>query len=397
MNQMSRRPFLALAGFTLLRGTLGRAAELPAPSAHALFRDESQDGSPPPAVNRPARIRQTLVPGTVYEVLAKGTIKVDAEDQSFVPLLQLSGNLTINYGFQARIERHIVYNDGKQIVEDRYFHDVRAIKVGTNVRDVQLQPGPAGQLLLDLVPLAPVGQQVQAGLTLLKKFLPHALGFLAALESRTPRGGRAGAILALNGLSGKAVRLHYVDGQGVTRLEPLEGTITPAERAYHMSSMVLSDCLLFPDEKVSVGDTYDVPGESLGDLMDPFLLAHVGGSLEIGRVSDQLIVWPKLQLPARRHVVAEVRKGQLEFRTGSGLTEQGIGTFSPTGKIYFDAEKKLIVAALLRATGELRSSPSGHLLHGAHHFYKPTLELTYSCKVLHGPEEEGSDGSSPSR
>src|SRR5690348_9457054 len=88
MPALLRRPLLpsalVLAAFAVDASALG--AEPPALLPNALLRQES-DGPAAPAVNQPVRVRQTLRPGTTYEMRIKGTMKVDAVHEKFVPLL----------------------------------------------------------------------------------------------------------------------------------------------------------------------------------------------------------------------------------------------------------------------------------------------------------------------
>jgi hypothetical protein len=400
MTLMSRRPFLALAGLGLLGRQIGQAAEPPALLPNAFLRDESRDGPPPRAVNQPELIREILVPDTVHQVLIKGTIKVDAEDQAFVPLLRVRGKLTLNYAFEALIERHIRENDGRTIVEDRYFRHVRALKIGSTVRDIQLQPGPAAQLFFDFAPLAPGGPQVIHSLELLQKVLPSATAFLGALLSRSARGDRVAAFWGVHQLTDKAVRLRYVDGKGVEELRPLRGTITQAELPYLMGSMVLSDCLLFPGAAVNVGETFDVEAENFRIFIYPSLVDSLGGTIQLVRNPDRYLVLQG-QANDRRHVVVEIKKGGFTFHTGPrsvpGIPPRETGAFSPTGTIYFDADKKLIFSANLSATGELKSMSAERLSHGVTHSSKPELQMTYSCRVCPESRESGPDRSSLSR
>jgi hypothetical protein len=380
---------LVLAAFAVAASAT--AAEPPAPLPNALLRQES-DGPPPPAVNQPVRVRQALRPGTTYEVRLKGTMKVDAVYEPFVPLLNIRGKITVNYAFEAVIERTIWYNDGARVIEDRYFRDVKTLLVGSDAEDLTLTPGPAGQALLDLsgvaVPFVPGGAAVKGGEQLLQVVLKHLGPFLANVHQRVRSGYRVGAFAMLDGLSGKKVRLHYVDGRGVQRLEPVWGAITPDERSFHMSSVVLSDCLLFPNEELPVGDSYEVDAEAFGDKIDPSFRTRLGGTVQVTRAADKSFYVPALADHRMRCAVLKVSADGLQLRSAAADVGAIVGTFSPTGVLYFDPGSRLVVAAQLKGSGEVKTFPPRHLMHKAHSFSRPQLDIVYSCRVLAPPPEE---------
>jgi hypothetical protein len=148
---------------------------------------------------------------------------------------------------------------------------------------------------------------------------------------------------------------------------------------------VVSDTLLFPDDRVRVGESYDVPGEGFGDVIDPSLRAHVGGTVEVVRLKDQRPAFRSLRDVGPPCVVLQVKKGKLDFRTGSAAASQNVGSVNPTGKIYFDPKQKLVVLARLSGAGELTTFPAKHLLYSAKRYTKPRFDLVYTCRILSGP------------
>src|SRR5438445_7555442 len=94
----------------------------------------SPGGQPPPdpparKVGDPDRVRQVLRAGKTYKTHTKGTLRVRGEDKDW----GLSTVVTINYAFEAIVDREIESNDGVTIVEIRHFRDVRSLKIDTRL------------------------------------------------------------------------------------------------------------------------------------------------------------------------------------------------------------------------------------------------------------------------
>src|SRR5262249_37188997 len=160
----------------------------------------------------------------------------------------------LNYAFEAVIDREIEKNDGKEIVEVRHFRDLRSLKVETRLEDVRIHLGPAGDFLAKALALIqPEGT-------------PNATGIVSALDGVSMKGMRSSlrwsgiapekllgmddkalkAFVMVDNLSGKSVRLTYVDGNGVVQLQPVKGAMTQQERDFHIASVLCSDSLIVP-------------------------------------------------------------------------------------------------------------------------------------------------------
>src|SRR5262249_36581707 len=146
--------------------------------------------------------------------------------------------------FEAQVDRHIENNDGTTIVELRHFRDVRSVKVDSRLEDLRIDLGAAGNLLFGaLKNLGSVWRQPEAeqGATFIRRVDGASLGgALTALrwagvspEKISGLDARAAKMVTqVNGLSGKEVRLTYVDGKGVVKVEAVKGAITPDERDF---------------------------------------------------------------------------------------------------------------------------------------------------------------------
>ena len=367
-----------------------RAAALLAALASTPAVAAPGDDLPPPLeklgrsvgkVGAPVRVLQALVPGATYEASIKGTITFDGVDERMGPLVHATGKIRINYAFEAVVERSIVENDGSRVVEDRTFKTVRMVQLGSDAHNFQITPGPAGSLLLDAIALAPVGGEVRLALAILKKIADKG-GAADQLVRLSGQGFQVAGVGRVDGLTGKTVRITYVDGEGVTDLRPIRGEITKDERDFHLNSVVLSDCLIFPDANIPVGGRYRVPGANFGNVIDPSLLAHLSGDVAVRRRPDVKVDVPTAEggTERRRCVNLEAYDGRLEFRSGTRVDGQQFGTFLPVGTLLYDPEQSLVVEARLTGTGEFTRIPKQNLLRDVKQFGTPTVELVYTCR-----------------
>lgn len=374
-------------------------------SAGPLSADPGDDLPPPldrpghavGKVDAPVRVKQALAPGATYEAVAKGTITFEGVDERMGPLLRVKGKIRINYGFEAVVERTVVSNDGTRVVEDRHFKQLRMVELGSDAHNFDLKPGPAGSLLLDALDLAPIGGEVRLALKILQKIASRG-GVTDRFLDLSGKGFQFAGVGRVDSLTGKTVRLTYVDGQGVTDLKAIKGEITEEERDFHMNSIVLSDCLIFPDANVPVGGRYRVPGANFAGVIDPSLLAHLGGELSIRRRPDATRDVPVVgnRTESRACVTLEAYDGRLEFRSGDRVDGQQFGSFSPTGTLYYDPVQNLVVEAKLTGTGEFTRIPQHNLLRDVKQFGTPTIEVVYSCRRTdRGDGDARPDGDGP--
>jgi hypothetical protein len=332
-------------------------------------------------VGAPVRVLQALVPGATYEATVKGTISFDGVDERMGPLIQSTGRIRLNYAFEAVVERTIVANDGSRVVEDRHFRTVRMVELGSDAHNFQLKPGPAGALLLDALELAPIGGEVRLALKLLHKIASRG-GVTDQFVQLQGKGFQFAGVGKVDSLTGKTVRITYDDGEGVTDLRPVRGEITPDERDFHLNSVVVSDCLIFPDVNIPVGGKYRVPGGNFGNVIDPSLLAHLSGDVAVRRRPDVTVEVPTADGRTERRVCVslEAYDGRLEFRSGRRVDGQQFGAFQPTGTLVYDPEQSLVVEARLSGTGEFTRIPKQNLLRDVKQFGTPTVEFVYSCR-----------------
>lgn len=332
--------------------------------------------NPPPApkpVANPLRVRQNLQAGKTYVTHTKGTLHVRATDKDW----GLEEVITINYVFEAKIDREIESNDGRTIVELRRFRDVRSLKLETKLEDVRIDLGSSNDSLLgNLALFAPKvavvvkaldGTSVKPVLTALR---PKGVDPETLLKENATK-----AFATVDRLSGKSVRLTYVDGKGVSSIESVDGDITGAERDFHFSSAILSDSLIFPNTDVTVGDTWPVEGSSFANFIDPSLLARISGEAKMKLVADRHIVQDK---PCRHIKFDEGGRFKLDE---SDPKVGRIGHFDPQGSMYFSVDDKIIIQADLTGKAQLDKFSKDHLLFQARMRQTPELQIRYTCRI----------------
>jgi hypothetical protein len=344
-------------------------------------RSELPSPPPPPRkVGNPDRVRSNLQPGKTYLTHSKGTLHVRGEDRDW----GFGTVVTINYAFEAKIDREIESNDGTTIVELRHFREIRSVKVDTRLENLRIDLGDGGDVLF-------------AGLLALSAFQPEA-GQVAELVKRIDGLSLRPALQALrwagispeklsgldqattrmitqvSALSGKKVRLTFIDGKGVIKVEAVQGEMTPQERDFHLASSLLSDSLIIPDMEIKEGIRWTVDGSNFANLIDPNLLARTAGEVTLERDPDHRVAGRTC-----RHL--RVVEGRIRI-DDSDQREGRIGHFDPQGSLYFSPEDQVIIKATLSGKAKLERFSKDHLLFEARMRRQPDLEVRYTCRVV---------------
>jgi hypothetical protein len=332
---------------------------------------------PPKPVASPDRLRQNLQPGKAYVTHVKGVLDVRGTDKDW----GVEEVITINYAFEADIDREIESNDGTTIVELRHFRDVRSLKVETRLEDVRIDLGPAGDVLLAGIALFQPEAVLTAGNIIkkvdgasLKKVL-FALRWIGiSPEKLLDLDQATKAITAIDRLTGKKVRLTYVDGKGVIKLVPVHGDLTAAERDFLLASVLASDSLIVPDVAIKVGNRWKVDGSNFANMVDPGMLARTSGEVMLERLADEVA-----QGKTCRHI--RVIDGRILFDDSDPRVGR-VGHFDPRGSsLYFSPEDQVIIRSRLKGEAKLEKFSKDHLLFEARMRQLPKLEVDYTCKV----------------
>jgi hypothetical protein len=323
-------------------------------------RKETTNPPPPPKpVANPDRVRQNLQPGKTYVTHTKGALNVRATDKDW----GVEEVVTINYAFEAQIDREIESNDGETIVELRHFRHLQSLKFECKLEDVRISLGPVGDLLLP---------QAQ-GLSL-KAVITSLRWAGVSPEELIGLGDKAKHFRSVDRLSGKKVRLTYVDGKGVMKVEPVKGEMTAAERDFHLASVLVSDSLILSDVDVKIGNRWSVDGSNFANLVDPSLLARTAGEIVLERAPDHIV-----EKKTCRHLT--VASGRILFDDSDPKVGR-IGYFEPHGSVYFSPDDQVVIRARLNGKAKLEKFSKDHLLFEARMRLLPELDVEYTCRVV---------------
>lgn len=329
---------------------------------------------PTPTLTAEERVRQVLKPGYTYETHLKGSIHGPAENKKWA----IKTVVDVIYTFEAFIDREIVSNDGKTIVEVRHFKNLKSLDIHGKLKDVRLDLGAQGKILLGgltaISPEAAIFVQQFNGLSLAP--------ILRWLEGVVPIERMTGietdliqAFSVVNALSGKAVKMEYVNGKGVVDVSDVKGVATPDERTFHQSCVLLSDALIFKDPEVKVGGKWEVNGRAFNHLIDPSLRATLSGQVGFIRLVDED------RSGKARRVLSIAQPARLNLE-GSDRDEGRIGDLEPSGKLYFSPEDQVIEEAEIQATATLQRFSKNHLLFETAFRGKANVEAKYYCRVV---------------
>jgi hypothetical protein len=351
--------------------------EVNTPSKLPDLPEPDRPKAPPKAVSNKLRVRQNLKPGKTYETMIRGTICSRGLDRAW----GIKSIVSINYAFEARIDREIASNDGETIIERRHFRDVKSLKLDVELEDVKLDIGQIHGPILTLAtliwPETAVTVRSFDGVS-----LTPVLGLLRSLGVRPEKltGHDREAIKVFtqfDTLQGKSVEIEYRDGQGVTQVVPIVGSMTRSERFVHHHGVLVSDSLIFPNPDISEDQSWPVDGASFSNLIDPGLRAAVGGEVTMRRAKD-------LEVAGRSLAILKVDGGRL-ILTSSEQKGGEIGWFEPKGTMRFSPEDQIIVEASLSGKGQLDRVGPTHLLFKTEMQQSPEITAFYTCRIVDTP------------
>lgn len=321
--------------------------------------------APPKPVADPNRIRETLREGKTYQVHLKAGINSRVEDEDW----GIRAVTNLIYVGEMVLNRTIESNDGRRIVELRHFEVCRSVKLLHEVEDVEIQLGPAGHLALAALHLhfPEVGTAVIGAKEAAETVLAAGAGPVA--QSAATK-----AFACVDSLSGKKIRITYVDGIGVESIQPVGCSLTPDERDFAFATAALSDCYLFPDIDIAPGKTWKVDGSQLVGFLDPSLRGIPHGSVTVVREADDTN-------DVARHANLRIQSGLIQI-TNSDASRHRQGTFAPKGRIRYSLDHGYVESGQLEGAITIEDVSKDHLLFKASFKLQPTITLDYSCRML---------------
>jgi len=350
-------------------------------------------------INQPTYLQMLRQEGKAYHSIVLGKLSGRASKADW----GLQGTAFFNYLYGLDSLAKVLKNDGVTIIEERNFTKVQeellvseyevGIDLGERVNGLLSLVEKAGGAALAAGDTSGVGAGavILAGAirTLDGKTCTVKKGWVEAARKigifkefpqvdpaqfeRELRMFSAGTNDRL--LEGKTVRIMFVDGQGITKIEPVNCVLSEKERDVIIRSNFALDHYIFPDRQVSPGEEWEIDGDVLGDFLDPRMSGKAGGKVTILRTPDFTAadgaVSKKLRISRGNLVVQDV--GATKAVTGQ-LT-------SITGVLTIPDAVHVITNASLKGYADYQNISTDHLLFEARHTVKPKFEVQYNCTV----------------
>jgi len=333
---------------------------------------------PPRNLGKPERILQNLQTGKTYKTHLKGTLNVRARDKDW----GLESIITINFGFEAIVDRKIISNDGKIIIEERDFKSVKSLKIDSKFEDLKINLGKELDPFIDALKMLDPGNGFAAeaikmaidGASL--KPIITGLSWLGIDKDKilTDYVTKSKAFYTVDTLNGKSVRLTYEDGKGVIEVAPLKGEMLSSEKDFHFASVLISDSLIFPDTEIKIGNQWAVDGSNFGNLVDPGLKARVSGEVMMKREDDQIV-------GNKNCKAVKLISGRLLFDDSNNNTGK-IGHFDPVGSMFYSPESSIFIKGELKGKSVFEHFSKNHLLFEARMTASPELRIIYTCEIV---------------
>lgn len=335
------------------------------------------------AVNRPAVLQNVRRQGKTYISCAAGNLNGQAVKKDW----GFAATATFNYTWGMESTSYIEKNDGLTIVEVRSFdkvvENVAVSDVGVGL-DI---PDEVGTFLDAMVSIFKPGLTgIVSAMNKRSVTVPKwALDLLREVNCLPPNFdpqvllGRMKMFTQEEGkylLEGKKVRITFKDGQGIIRIEPMDGTaLTPREMDVIKRSNFVMDHYLMPEREVAVGESWTVQGNVFGGMVDPRLSGKLTGEVKVSRKAD----FP-------------MENGEIARRLGLEGGEVGfvstVGNMSQTGRLHNISGSSLIpnshnVVTEAEMTGyaDYDEVSTDHLLFEARMTVTPKFRVRYTCEV----------------
>ena len=173
----------------------------------------------------------------------------------------------------------------------------------------------------------------------------------------------------------KSVRITYVNGQSITKIEPVNCSLSDKEKEVIERSNFVMDYYIFPDREVGVGSDWPVPGEVLGGFLDPRLSGKAGGSVTVMRTPDFVSADGAVSKRAK------ITSGNLIVQDTDGGKEVTGKVTGITGTLAIPDLIGVVTNAHLQGYADYQNVSTDHLLFQAKMAVKPKFEIQYNCSV----------------
>lgn len=312
------------------------------------------------------RIQQTYQPGRTYRSVLQVSVNARATHKDW----GINTDSYMQFISETEIERKILSNDGTTIVLEQEFTRARTIAVSSELSRVRIALPGVAQGVLDLVggyaaSLPPGWTEVSIRAADQILSTRPVLNALQAL-SEDPT---AQARLFLDSLEGIRVRITYVNGKGVTAIQPLHGELSDDIMNMIRTTSIISDAYVLPDLSSRPGDVWTIHGPDMLPIMDPSLRAAAMGRLTARRGNDG-------GTAAQPTAEVLLDDGVVEFRAADG-TGAFLILWAPQGNMTFDFTDNIVTYAELGGQLDVEKRSTDHWIFEARWAVEPEYKVMY--------------------
>lgn len=349
---------------------------------------EADDRQPSYAsVNQEAVLKNVRREGKTYVSTALGNLTGRAAKKDW----GIKGIANFNYMWGVQSTSYIEKNDGTTIVEVRSFDKVaETVTVNDVGVSLDLPDEVAANLdfLFNLASETLVGVPVGPWVSIINKRtlkipdvvmdIMHRHNILPADVDPKQMAGKMTMFTQPKGkylLEGKKVRITFIDGQGIVSIEPLGCELTDSEVEVIKRSNFVMDHYVMPDREVAVDESWKVPGNVFGGVVDPRLSGKLDGEVTITRKDD---------IPLENSDYARrlaISGGKIQFVSQENNGRRVGKLTNITGSSIIPASHNVVTKAELSGVAEYDEVSTNHLLFEARMNVKPTFKVKYECQV----------------
>ena len=335
-------------------------------------------------INQPAALQMLRQEGKTYVSSVVGKVEGTATKSDW----GIQGQANFVYIYSMQSTGKILSNDGLHVTEERTFSNVNEqVMINDGWIGFDLPPKGVGLLSVALSGVAAmVGVDPTIGVPVAHLISKTKIskGVLETLNSRL------GSPLDINKLAekatmvtrlkkgklleGKTVRIDFTDGQGITRITPVNCGLTQEEEDVIKRTNFVMDHYIMPEREVAVGERWTVDSSVFAGLLDPRMKGRVRGQVTVERVLDE-------SSKGKHARCVRLSDGNIEF-TPPSQTEQIDGCVSNVrGQCTIPSDLGVVTAATITGVAEYKSVSKDHLLFAAKMSVAPKFEVRYECEV----------------
>ena len=321
-----------------------------------------------------SRLIQTYTAGKSYRSIVQVSLTSRGTSKDW----GIAANNSFAYVGEMMVDRTIESNDGTKMVLTQEFPAAKTMTAVTQVEGIRIELPPAGTLILEglgqasamvgLPPLPPGWSVV--GVNSANAVLENSLA--KKLITTATRDNNAKIFRFVDSIEGKRMKVEFINGQGMTNVIPLGGSLTGDEVDLVRLMNYSCDATILPQDS-KPGDTWTLRGADLMTLLDTSMKGVPIGVVTAQRLADKIV-------GDRTVARIEIIKGVLDLvsTTHKDVTN---ATWAPRGTLDFDFKDHIITSAELDGELIIQKRSSDHLIFEASWSQKPKYKVVYHSEV----------------